>query len=68
MASPISAAVATRWINDGAADTILRFIRSESIARERIAVRAMEPGSYVSDPLSFNIRLPTRNGWTRPVS
>ena len=67
MASPISAAVATRWINDGTADTILRFIRSESIARERIAANAMEPGSYLSDPLSFNIWLPMRNGWTRSV-
>jgi DNA-binding transcriptional MocR family regulator len=67
MASPISAAVATRWINDGTADTILRFIRSESIARERIAAKALEPGSYLSDPLSFNIWLPMRNGWTRSV-
>jgi DNA-binding transcriptional MocR family regulator len=67
MASPISAAVATRWINDGAADTILRTIRSESIARERIAAKAMEPGTYLSDPLSFNIWLPMRNGWTRSV-
>ena len=67
MASPISAAVATRWINDGTADTILQFIRSESIARERIAAKAMEPGSYLSDPLSFNIWLPMRNGWTRSV-
>ncbi len=43
MASLISAAVATRWINDGAADTILQFIRSESIAGERIAAKALEP-------------------------
>ena len=61
MASLISAAVATRWINDGAADTILRFIRSESIAGERIAAKALERGSYLSAPLSFNIGLPMRN-------
>ena len=67
MASLISAAVATRWINDGAADTILRFIRSESIAGERIAAKALERGSYLSAPLSFNIGLPMRNGWTRSV-
>src|SRR3984957_6533450 len=67
MASPISAAIATRWINDGTADSILRFIRSESIARERIAAKAFEPGTYLSDPLSFNIWLPMRNGWTRSV-
>jgi DNA-binding transcriptional MocR family regulator len=65
MASPIAAAVATRWINDGTADTILRFIRAESAARERIAARWLEPGTYLSDPLSFNIWLPLRGGWSR---
>jgi DNA-binding transcriptional MocR family regulator len=65
MASPISAAVATRWIDDGTADTILRFIRAETSARERIASRLLEPGTYLSDPLSFNLWLPLRNGWTR---
>ncbi len=65
MASPISAAIATRWIDDGTADTILRFIRAESVARERIAARKLEPGTYLSDPLSFNLWLPLRNGWTR---
>ena len=29
--------------------------------------KALEPGSYLSDPLSFNIWLPMRNGWTRSV-
>jgi DNA-binding transcriptional MocR family regulator len=65
MASPISAAVATRWIDDGTADMILRFIRAETSARERIASRFFEPGTYLSDPLSFNLWLPLRNGWTR---
>ncbi len=65
MASPVTAAVATRWITDGTADMILRFIRSETMAREKIAARALEPGSYLSDPLSFNLWLPMRNGWTR---
>jgi DNA-binding transcriptional MocR family regulator len=67
MASPVAAAVATRWIEDGTADTILRFIRSETMARQRIAAKILEPGSYLSDPLSFNLWLPLRNGWTRSV-
>ena len=37
MASPVAAAIATRWIEDGAADAILRFIRAEAMARQRIA-------------------------------
>jgi DNA-binding transcriptional MocR family regulator len=35
------------------------------MARERIAARRLEPGTYLSDPLSFNVWLPMRNGWTR---
>ncbi|CDX50836.1 Transcriptional regulator with HTH domain and aminotransferase domain [Mesorhizobium plurifarium] len=65
MASPITAAVVTRWIQDGTADSILRFIQSEAAARERLAARHFEPGTYLSDSLSFNIWLPLRNGWTR---
>ncbi len=65
MASPVAAAVATRWIEDGTADTILRFIRAETTARQRIAAKILEPGSYLSDPLSFNLWLQMRNGWTR---
>lgn len=65
MASPLTAAVVTRWIDDGTADTILRFIRAETSERQRIAARFFEPGTYLSDPLSFNLWLPLRNGWTR---
>jgi DNA-binding transcriptional MocR family regulator len=65
MASPLTAAVVTRWIDDGTADTILRFIRAETSARQRIATRFFEPGTYLSDPLSFNLWMPLRNGWTR---
>ncbi|MBS7541533.1 PLP-dependent aminotransferase family protein [Ancylobacter oerskovii] len=67
MASPLMAAVATRWIDDGTADTILRFIRSETAARQKIAARFFEPGTYLSDPLSFNIWLPLAKGWSCPA-
>ncbi len=33
MASPLTVALATRWIEDGTADAILRFIRAEASAR-----------------------------------
>ncbi|MCG5236800.1 PLP-dependent aminotransferase family protein [Xanthobacter oligotrophicus] len=65
MASPLTAAVVTRWIDDGTADTILRFIRAEAAARQKIAARHFEPGTYLSDPLSFNVWLPLTNGWNR---
>ena len=65
MASPISVALATRWIEDGTADTILRFIRAEAGARQQMVANILPGGSYKADPISFNIWLPLTNGWTR---
>jgi DNA-binding transcriptional MocR family regulator len=65
MASPLSAALATRWIDDGTADSILRFIRAEAAARQKLVADILPSGSYRSDPISFNIWLPLTNGWTR---
>ncbi|MGV8953188.1 MAG: PLP-dependent aminotransferase family protein [Cypionkella sp.] len=65
MASPLMAALATRWIEDGTADSILRFIRTEAAARQRLAAQYFEPGTFLSDPLSFNIWLPLTSGWSR---
>jgi DNA-binding transcriptional MocR family regulator len=65
MASPLMAALATRWIEDGTADSILRFIRSEAAARQRLAAQYFQPGTFFSDPLSFNIWLPLTSSWTR---
>ncbi|MGV6875257.1 aminotransferase-like domain-containing protein [Pseudochelatococcus sp. B33] len=65
MASPLNTALATRWIEDGTADLILRFIRSESAARQQIVASLLPAGSYRADPISFNIWLPLSNGWTR---
>jgi DNA-binding transcriptional MocR family regulator len=65
MASPITVALATRWIEDGTADTILRFIRSEAGTRQQMVANILPDGSYKADPISFNIWLPLTNGWTR---
>jgi len=65
MASPLNLALATQWIEDGTADAILRFIRTEAAARQQMVARILPAGSYQSDPISFNIWLPLTNGWTR---
>jgi DNA-binding transcriptional MocR family regulator len=65
MASPLTVALATRWIEDGTADMILRFIRKETGLRQAMAAGILAPGSFKADPLSFNIWLPLTNGWTR---
>jgi len=65
MASPLNLALATRWIEDGTADAILRFIRAEAAARQQMVAGILPEGSYTADPISFNIWLPLTNGWTR---
>jgi DNA-binding transcriptional MocR family regulator len=65
MASPLTVALATRWVEDGTADAILRFIRKEAAARQDTAAAILPKGSFQADPLAFNIWLPLQNGWTR---
>ena len=65
MASPFTVALATRWIEDGTADAILRFIRTETAARQALAKDILPPGTYKADPLSFNLWVTLPNGWTR---
>ncbi|WP_332692956.1 aminotransferase-like domain-containing protein [Bosea sp. (in: a-proteobacteria)] len=65
MASPLTAAIATRWIEDGTADAILRFVRAEATARQRLAAEILAPGSYRADLLSFNLWLELPAPWTR---
>jgi DNA-binding transcriptional MocR family regulator len=65
MASPLTVALATRWIADGTADSILRFVRAEAAARQIIAREVLPAGSFKGDPVSFNIWLSLPEGWTR---
>ena len=65
MASPISTALATRWIVDGTAEAIVRFVREESAARQRIAASLLPAGTYTADPHAFHIWIKLPEGWTR---
>lgn len=65
MASPLTVALATRWIEDGTGDSILRFIRAEAAARQKIAAEILPAGIFKSDPLSFNLWMQLPAPWTR---
>ena len=65
MASPLTVALATRWIEDGTADMLLRFIRTETAARQTLAREIMPPGSYAADAMSFNLWMRLPPPWTR---
>ncbi|GEO39726.1 transcriptional regulator [Skermanella aerolata] len=65
MASPLTLALVTRWIEDGTADALLRFIRTEAAARQVLAAEILPAASFKADPLSFNLWIPMPDGWTR---
>lgn len=65
MASPLTAAVATRWIEDGTADLLLAFIREESRARQRIAADLLPAGSVRTDPNGFHLWMTLPERWSR---
>ncbi len=57
MPSPLSMALATRWIEDGTADGIRRFVRAETAARQAIVAEALAGLDFRADPSAFNIWL-----------
>lgn len=65
MASPISTALATRWITDGTAEAILQFVREESAARQRLAAALLPAGTFTADPHGFHVWITLPEGWTR---
>ena len=65
MASPFTAAIATRWITDGTADAILRFIRTETTIRQALAAEILPASSFRADPISFNLWVELPPPWTR---
>ncbi|MEJ2021710.1 MAG: PLP-dependent aminotransferase family protein [Maritimibacter sp.] len=62
MASPITTALATQWIEDGTADQIRRFIRSETSARQAIAREVLEGCNFKGAENAFNIWLTLPDG------
>ena len=65
MPSPLSMALTTQWIEDGTADSIRRFIRSETAARQSIAAEVLAGHTYLAAENSFNLWLSLPEGLTR---
>ncbi|SHE85262.1 DNA-binding transcriptional regulator, MocR family, contains an aminotransferase domain [Kaistia soli DSM 19436] len=65
MASPLTTALATRWITDGTAAALLGAIRSETAALQAIAAARLPSGLLQSDPAAFHAWLTLPVGWTR---
>ncbi|SLN68487.1 aminotransferase-like domain-containing protein [Roseisalinus antarcticus] len=65
MPPALSMALATRWIQDGTADSIRRFIRNETAARQEIARTALGRFEMDADPSAFNVWLHLPEGRSR---
>ena len=62
MPPPLMAAVATRWIQEGAAETLLNAVRAETRARRAIAARALPQA--VGGPENIHLWLPLMDAAT----
>jgi DNA-binding transcriptional MocR family regulator len=65
MASPLAAAIATRWIDDGTADAVLAAIRAETHARQAIAAAILPANVIRTDADAFHLWLTLEAPWTR---
>jgi DNA-binding transcriptional MocR family regulator len=65
MASPVTIALATRWIVDGTADALLAAVRKESIERQRLAAAILPRQSFRADPVGFHLWVSLPQSWTR---
>ena len=65
MASPLTAAIATRWIDDGTDAAILAALRRETEERFALVRQSLEGHDYVGRPDAFHVWLPLPAGWSR---
>ncbi|MET0541792.1 MAG: aminotransferase class I/II-fold pyridoxal phosphate-dependent enzyme, partial [Variovorax sp.] len=64
MASPITNALSTLWVEDGTADAMLQAIRNESGARQALASRHLGMYGVAAPSESFHIWLPLSSAWS----
>jgi DNA-binding transcriptional MocR family regulator len=65
MASPVTIALATRWINDGTADALLAAVRRESMERQRLVAAILPKNILRTDPVGFHFWMSLPESWTR---
>lgn len=63
MASPVTNALATRWINEGVAEAMLDAVRIESTDRQELARDLLSGHRYIADPEGFHLWLALPEGF-----
>jgi DNA-binding transcriptional MocR family regulator len=64
MASPITNALATLWVEDGTAEAMLQAIRNESNARQQLASRHLGAHGIAPVTEGFHLWLPLSSAWS----
>jgi DNA-binding transcriptional MocR family regulator len=64
MASPITNALATGWLQDGTADAVLQAVRQESAIRQRMAATHLKGHSFLGPLEAFHLWLPLKSEWS----
>ncbi|WP_395672542.1 PLP-dependent aminotransferase family protein [Inquilinus sp.] len=64
MASPLTAALATRWIGDGTLGELTAAIRAENRARQRLAASLLPAGAIAAHPDGNHLWLALPEGWS----
>lgn len=62
----LTVALATRWLRDGSADTIIAAIRDEAAARQKLAAQALTGQRYAAHPNGHHIWVELPRSWSRP--
>ncbi|APG91646.1 PLP-dependent aminotransferase family protein [Sinorhizobium americanum] len=65
MASPLSAAIATRWIGEGTAQAVLTAIRGEAGRRQKLVAASLPGADVLTDRESFHLWLRLPAHWNR---
>lgn len=64
MASPITNALSTLWVEDGTAEAMLQAVRNESNARQALAHKHLGSHGIAAAPESFHLWLPLSSAWS----
>jgi len=64
MASPVTNALVTRWVQDGTAMMVLDAVRAESMARHELAQKHLGRYGIAAQPEGFHLWLPVASAWS----
>ena len=64
MPTSLMVALVTRWLQDGSADAIIRAIRAEAVARQKLAAGVLGQYTYSAHPNGHHIWMPLPGNWT----